>query len=375
MSPPVPASARRASIHYEHHLRAAFPTIQAASARLQSSFGLYNATPFALPRAPAMPASPGSDDSDEADSDDGAEAPEGLVAVLAAHCAPRPSSRRDLVELSVHDLTPDMRTGGFRNVLLLHRRGEDMARLRVYEVDVPCRTSTGPTATGPTAGVGGGVGVWGGLERWTWFVLEEKATPEPTLTPTTSDTDDDEAEDEEGEGDEGKQGEPGPWLAFGCPLHAVECVEERREKTVTPGGGKRDLKRVELNLSRGGVPVFDGDVSSPAFAPPASSDPASSASPHAAEDDAGAEGEGQGQGQGEGEGEGEGEGMGEGKGEAEAEGEGCGDGGEGSVRAAMVRAMARGACRVRYLYEPAGTGRGGKAAAGMPPPPRTGRAS
>ena len=215
------AEKKAATAQWEAHLQTHFPNVRAASARLQSSFGLHNPTPFPLPAIPP-PHGPSS-----ATSSSTTDNPPRLVATLEALADMCGSSSLALISLSLRDITPDMRTGAFSNVPLLHREAEDMLRLRVFEVELP--GEGGAPEHDDDEG-----------ERWTYFVLEEE------FEEGAPRDDDYDYDDNDWEHDGTKQDEkrgPGEtakrhtterkkkrWMAFGCPVSAVEHVEDKKER-------------------------------------------------------------------------------------------------------------------------------------------------
>ncbi len=166
---------------------------------------------------------------------------------LKSYSQAGPATRIDLISLSIHDLTPERHTGLHQNKLLLHVEAGEGRSLAVCEAVIPesARTSDGKSG------------------KWIYFIVEPEGAA---------------------------------WTVFACPINAVDKPSEGKEAVVKDGGEQlsfyppkprylnpfttsmppslstkntsltktphllvwREYTRVELDMCRDGIPLFDG---------------------------------------------------------------------------------------------------------------------
>ncbi|KAI9811763.1 MAG: hypothetical protein M1827_005308 [Pycnora praestabilis] len=206
------------------HLRTSFPAVVKTSMALQAVLDIKNPVPYPTPKPP-----PGVLSLD-------------LLETLMGYSMRGNTMRTDLESLSFHNITPNLRTGQFSNVLLGHFDGKVMSTLSVYQIDIPeyaAGEGIGETKSEDEMGKGKVKVFDAKLEefvitkvtRWVSFVIKMAEGQEPTC--------------------------------IACPCSAVTMVGKPSVEVRMVDGVRQESHLVNLNLSHGGIPVFSGNIAAP----------------------------------------------------------------------------------------------------------------
>ncbi|RDW65030.1 hypothetical protein BP6252_10681 [Coleophoma cylindrospora] len=281
----------------EAHVATRLPYVELASKRLQAIIGIRNDTPFELPCSLSADISPASLRSKHLLVENGgdfqpgtlsapAPAPtktpkrrdsgvgmnitppmpqplpmvdevtgKGLREFLLQKGLRRGQTRLDCSSMTFYDFTPDLRTGEFKNELLVHYSNESVhERIVCYQVDLPTASTTTVSDQLPRT------------ERWIWFLLSRPLISyQDPLPPNTKST--------------STRTPPNCpsrsyWVVIAAPLAHVtsyaptsEHISKPTQQPSTGPHAKRITRRRDFDFSHSGVPLFEfSSESDPTFA-------------------------------------------------------------------------------------------------------------
>ncbi|RDW68252.1 hypothetical protein BP5796_08909 [Coleophoma crateriformis] len=287
----------------EAHVATRLPYVELASKRLQAITGIRNDTPFELPCSLGADISPASLRSKHLLVENGGEFQTGMLPALAPPIRPaaaptktskrrdsgigmdttppmqralpmvdeatgkglrefllqkglrRGQTRLDCSSMTFYDFTPDLRTGEFKNELLVHYSNESVhERIVCYQVDLPTANTTTPSDQ------------LHGTERWIWFLLSRPLISyQDPLPPNTKST-----------SNHTPPNCPSRsyWVVIAAPLSHVtsyvptsEHINKPAQQPSTGPHAKRITRRRDFDFSHSGVPLFEfSSESDPTFA-------------------------------------------------------------------------------------------------------------